>query len=131
MRHFRGSYFLSNCLLSNSVYKLKTPSLFFILGTYVTLALLNKEDEVLEKKKSKTKKGTLTPEYDTEVKFLVPDNLLPEVKLLIKLKKKTLLKPPTTIGKSLLQPTSDHLVQLNEKEYTEGWFSVFTKPKNN
>jgi len=99
-------------------------------SSYVTLTLMNKDDEILEKKKSSVKRGTITPEYNTEVKFTLPDNLLPDVRMLVKLKSKHYFKPSKTIGKFLILPTTDYWVQLMEKEYAEGWFSVFAKPKS-
>ncbi|XP_057294194.1 synaptotagmin-2-like [Hydractinia symbiolongicarpus] len=98
-------------------------------SSYVTLTLLNKDDEKLEKRRTSNKRGTLQPSYDTEVTYNVPDNLLPEVKMLLKLKSKHYFKPSSVLGKTTILPTSDNWKQLLDKEYTEGWFSVFTKPK--
>ena len=100
------------------------------IASYVSLALQNKDGENMEKRKSSSQSGTLQPFYDNEVKFSIPDNLLPEARLLVKLKQKHLLKPTSLIGKMVLLPESDNWKQLLEKDYTEGWVSVFNKPKD-
>ena len=61
--------------------------------------------------------------------FSVPDNILPEARLLIKLKMKRMLRPTTLIGKLLIMPTNDNWKKLCSEDYTEGWFSVMNKPK--
>lgn len=88
----------------------------------------NKDGERMEKRKSSSKSGTLQPLFENEVLFSIPDNLLPEARLVVKLKQKRLLRPTTLIGKTTILPTADNWKQLLEKEYTEGWFSVFNKP---
>ena len=100
------------------------------IDSYVTLTLLNQEDEVLEKQKSSVKKKTLRPEFDDTVKFTVPENLLPTVKVLVQLKSPKMFSKNILLGKSTILPDSDNWKQLIEKEYTEGWFSVFLKPRN-
>ena len=110
---------------------IEMPSNLYIifLASYVTLALQNKDGQTMEKRKSSTKSGTLQPLFEDEVSFSVPDNLLPDTRMLIKLKQKRMFRPTTTIGKVLVLPTADNWKQLLEKEYTEGWFSVLSKPK--
>lgn len=90
---------------------------------------MNKDGETMEKRKSKTKGGTLQPLYEDEVTFSVPDNIIPEARLLIKLKMKKLMRPPTLIGKLLIMPTQDNWKKLVDDGFTEGWFSVMNKPK--
>ena len=96
----------------------------------MTITLLNKDDEKQDKIKTCVKRGTIQPTYETEGCFTLPDNLLPDARLLLKLKSKHYFKPSKLIGKAIILPTSDYWKQLLDKEYTEGWFSVFTKPKD-
>jgi len=99
-------------------------------NSYITLALLNKDEEVLEKRKSCKVKGTLQPVYDDEFCYTVPDNMMPDVQMLLKIKTPHLLKKSSVLGKSTILPTSDNWKQLLEKEFTSGWFPVYSKPKN-
>lgn len=99
-------------------------------SSYVTLALLNKDEEVLEKRKSCKKKDTLQPVYEDEFTYTVPDNMLPDVQMVLKIKTPHLVKKSTVLGKSTILPSSDNWKQLLEKEYTQGWFPVYSKPKN-
>ena len=98
-------------------------------SSYVTVSLMNKDEEILEKRKSKRQKGTLQPKFDDNFKFVVPDNMLPEIQLLVKLKQPHLFKKNSLFGKTVILPTCDNWKQLLEKEFTSGWFSVYLKPK--
>jgi len=71
----------------------------------------------------------LQPIYEDEVMFSIPDNILPEARLVIKLKMKRTLRATTLIGKFTIMPTNDNWKKLVENEFTEGWFSVLNKPK--
>jgi len=97
-------------------------------GAYVTLTLLNSEGERMEKQKTEQKKGSLTPEFDKTIKFTIPENLLPEVRIYFAIKTKCLMKRNKLLGQTTIVPTSDHWKQLVERGDTEGWFSVFRKP---
>ena len=101
-----------------------------LIGTYVSLSILNGQDEVLEKYRTNVQKGSLQPTFDNEIFFQVPDEMLEELRLVITLKCKKVLKKSQVIGVSKILPTSEYWKQLLETGYTEGWFSVFAKPKN-
>ena len=45
-------------------------SIFLHIESYVTLTVMNKDGEAFDKKKSRTKGGTLSPLYEDEVKFI-------------------------------------------------------------
>lgn len=99
------------------------------IHSYVSLSLLNKDGEKIEKRKSRSKAGTLQPMYESEVTFSVPDNVLVEARLLIKLKMKRILRSTSLIGKFTVMPNNEHWLKLIENDFTEGWFSVLNKPK--
>ncbi|XP_066924500.1 synaptotagmin-2-like isoform X2 [Clytia hemisphaerica] len=97
--------------------------------SYVTLTMLNKDGEKIDKRKSRSKGGTLQPLFEDEVSFSIPDNILPDAKLLVKLKMKRMLRPTMLIGKYTILSTNDNWKKLVDTEYTEGWFSMMNKPK--
>ena len=95
----------------------------------MTIALYNKDDERMEKRKTSVKKGTLQPQFGDTLVYSIPDNMLPDVKLKVVLKGHHVLKKNSILGGTIVQPTSDHWKMLMDKGFTEGWFPVFRKPK--
>ncbi|XP_065052690.1 synaptotagmin-1-like isoform X2 [Rhopilema esculentum] len=99
--------------------------------SYVTLSLLNKDSELVQKLKTKTKKGTLLPEYCEELTFQISDSVLPDASLKIKLKSKRLLKVSKNpvIGETVIRSDSEHWDRLCKTGHVQGWFPVFKPSK--
>ncbi|XP_002161895.1 synaptotagmin-2 isoform X1 [Hydra vulgaris] len=99
-------------------------------STYVSLSILNGQDELLEKNRTDVQKGSIHPIFDQEIFFQVPDEMLGDMRLVITLKCKKLLTKSQVIGLFKILPTNEYWKQLIETGHTEGWFSVFSKPKS-
>ena len=105
------------------------PSYF--VASYVTLSFLNREDQVLNKVKTKTQRGTISPEFGDKMSIDMSEQVLAEVKVKIKLKASRLLKmgKNPVIGEGMILPDSDHWKRLLENGDCKGWFHVFRQSK--
>lgn len=101
----------------------------FFSDSYVTLTFYNKTDQVLKKLKTKTRRGTLTPDFGDALSVDIPDNLLPDVKVKIKLKKNRVLGKNSVIGETMIMPDCDHWQRLLNQGDSRGWFPVFKPSK--
>jgi len=94
----------------------------------VTLVLLNKDGNPIEKRKSPECAGTLQPNFDKQVMFSVPDTILQDVQLQVKLKDKRFLKPSRLIGKTVIKSDSEYWTKLMQDGVLEAhWFQVYNK----
>ena len=92
---------------------------------------MNSEDQVLKKLKTRTRRGTLSPEFGESLCLDIPDNLLPDVKVKIKLKASRTLKigKNPVIGEGMILPSSDHWQRLLKDSECKGWFQVYKHKK--
>ena len=61
---------------------------------------------------------------------MIPDNLLPDVTLKLKLKaRKIKLGSNPVIGEDTITKESDHWIRLLEQGETQGWFPVYKPGK--
>eukprot|EP00112_Aurelia_sp_Birch-Aquarium-sp1_P026126 Seg907.3 transcript_id=Seg907.3/GoldUCD/mRNA.D3Y31 product=Synaptotagmin-9 protein_id=Seg907.3/GoldUCD/D3Y31 len=99
--------------------------------SYVTISALNKDGETLKKFKTKTRKGTLVPDFGETFAITIPDNLMPDVTLKLKLKasRKIKLGSNPVIGEDTITKESDHWIRLLEQNVTQGWFPVYKPGK--
>lgn len=104
---------------------------YYFADSYVTLTFLNKENEILEKLKTKTRKGTLCPDFGDNLNVVIPDNQLPDVQVQVKLKtasRISKIKKRALIGETIIKPDSDQWKRLMSEGEAKGWFPLF-KPK--
>jgi len=101
------------------------------LDSYVTLKFLNRENQVLKKLKTKTRRGTLSPEFGDILSLDIPDNLLPDVTVEIKLKASRIVKigKNPVIGVGQIYPNSTHWQRLVSDTSCKGWFQVTRQNK--
>ena len=85
----------------------------------------------MKKVSTKTRKGTLLPDFGEEFSIMIPDNLLPDVTLKLKLKasRKIKIGRNQVIGEDTITKESDHWARLLEQGETQGWFPVYKPGK--
>jgi len=97
--------------------------------SYVTLSFWTKEEQLLKKVKTKTQKGTICPEFGDKLSVNIPDTILPDVKVEVKLKASRLVK----IGKNPLIGVTEIKPEYWERVWKDGeykgWFQVFKLKK--
>eukprot|EP00794_Sanderia_malayensis_P003677 gene3677-4194_t len=98
-------------------------------GSYVTVTVLNDQEEKMKKLKSKVMKGTLQPTFSDCLEFEMSDNLLPDISLVVALKAKRLLKKNILLGTGELKSDSEYWKKLLEDGIVTVVIPVFNKPK--
>ena len=103
----------------------------YFVDSYVTLKFLNGENQVLKKLKTKTRRGTLCPEFGDILSLDIPDNLLPDVTVEIKLKASRIVKigKNPVIGVGHIYPNNNHWKRLVAEGDCKGWFQVTKQNK--
>lgn len=71
------------------------------------------------------------PDFGETFAITIPDNLMPDVTLKLKLKasRKIKLGSNPVIGEDTITKESDHWIRLLEQNVTQGWFPVYKPGK--
>ena len=102
--------------------------LFFFTASYITVRILDKEGNPLEKQKTATITGTLQPEFSESMVFSLPETLIFDTSLLVKFKSPRLFRPKKLIGNFEITPDSEAWRKLLEDNtLKERWFQFYKK----